>query len=235
MRRIFIGDVQGCRRQLDDLLSKLKLRSGDRLYLAGDMVNRGPDSLGVLRRARELDMRVVLGNHDIHLLRRAAGTAKRRPRDTLEDVLDAPDAVALLAWLEARPVILVESDVVMVHGGIHPHWTDIEAVADIANAAVRQHVRGHPVPEIEFATQVRHCDAAGRRPTRDDPPPPAPFRPWDAFYRGERLVVFAHWAARGLVIGARVRGLDTGCVWGRKLTAWIAEDERIVQVPGPRR
>ena len=85
---------------------------------------------------------------------------------------------------------------------------------------------------IEFATAVRYCDPEGRRPARDHPPPDPPFMPWDHFYRGERTVVFGHWARRGLVLRPRLRGLDTGCVYGGPLTAWIAEEDRLVQVPG---
>ncbi len=210
----------------------MRFGAGDRLYCAGDLVNRGPDSVGTLRRVRQLDARVVLGNHDLHLLRVAAGTRPRLPVDRLDDVLAAPDRTELLEWLEAQPVMRVEDDLVLVHGGIHPSWDDLPAVAASLNAAVAGHVRRRPDERIVFATQVRYCDERGRRPARDEPPPGPPYRPWDDLYRGRRMVVFAHWARRGLVIGPRVRGLDTGCVYGRPLTAWIAEEDRVVQVPG---
>lgn len=232
MRRIFVGDIQGCLRQFDELLATLGLQAGDRLYCVGDLVNRGPDSLGVLRRARDLGARVVLGNHDIHLLRIAAGAAVPGEDDRLAEVLDAPDRNTLLAWLGAQPVMRVEDDIVVVHGGLHPAWTDVGAVAAELNAAIVDHVRGHNDPRIRYATQVRYCDAHGERPPQDEPPPDPPFVPWDQFYRGERTVVFGHWSRRGLVVGHRLRGLDSGCVCGGALTAWIAEDDRIVQVPG---
>jgi bis(5'-nucleosyl)-tetraphosphatase (symmetrical) len=233
MRRIFIGDVQGCARQLDALLIAVGLRSSDQVFLAGDLVNRGPDSLGVLRRARGLGARAVLGNHDVELLRaaerlRSTGRSDRR----FAKVLDAPDAAEVLEWLAAQPVLRVESDIVLVHGGLHPAWKNLGATAARINQRIARHVRGTVDRTIEFATCVRHCDARGRRPPTDDPPPPAPFHPWDRFYRGRRTVVFGHWARRGLVIETRVRGLDTGCVYGGALTAWIAEEDRIIQVPG---
>ena len=233
MRRIFIGDVQGCAEQLDALLAAVRIRSADRVVFAGDLVNRGPDSLGVLRRAHELEARSVQGNHDLELLRVAARADGKRVRDErFRDIFAAADGARLLGWLEAQPVILVDDDVVVVHGGLHPRWDDVAAVADVINPRVARHVRGRPDPKIDFAIHVRHCDARGRRPAEDYPPPPPPFEPWDRFYRGRRTVVFGHWARRGLVVAPRVRGLDSGCVYGGALTAWIAEEDRIVQVPG---
>ena len=232
MRRIFIGDIQGCLRQLDELLATLALQPSDRLYSVGDLVNRGPDSLGVLRRMRDLGALVVLGNHDVHLLRIAAGTSAPGEDDRLAAVLDAPDRETLLAWLGSQPVLHVEDDIVVVHGGLHPAWTDVASVAAELNAALFDHVHVRRDARIRFATGVRYCDAQGKRPPHDDPPPGPPFVPWDALYRGERTVVFGHWARRGLVVQPRLRGLDTGCVWGGRLSAWIAEEDRIVQTPG---
>lgn len=98
-----IGDVQGCAATLDRLLARLPLRRGDRLWFVGDLVNRGPASADAVRTVRGLGRRavVVLGNHDLHLLARAAGLAGAKRRDTLDDVLTAPDRDALCAWLRA--------------------------------------------------------------------------------------------------------------------------------------
>ena len=232
MRRIFVGDIQGCSRQFDALLATLQLQPDDRLYSVGDLVNRGPDSLGVLRRARDLDVHVVLGNHDLHLLRISAGVKAPGKDDRLAEILGAPDRDDLLAWLSAQPVMHVEDDVVVVHGGVHPSWTDVGLIAAQLNAALTDHVHRRKDARIRFATEVRYCDAHGTRPPQDDPPPGPPFVPWDSFYRGERTVVFGHWARRGLVVAPRLRGLDSGGVYGGALTAWIAEEDRIVQVPG---
>jgi len=128
--------------------------------------------------------------------------------------------------------MVVEDDLVAVHAGVHPCWADLPAVAAALNAAVGAHVHQQTDERIAFATEVRYCDSRGRRPLQDEPPPSAPFRPWDDFYTGSRTVVFGHWAQRGLVNKARLRGLDTGCVYGGALTAWIAEEDRLVQVPG---
>jgi len=232
MRRVIVGDIQGCSQQLEALLDAVDLRPDDRLYCVGDLVNRGPDSLGVLRRLRDLRARVVLGNHDIHLLRIAAGRIAPSSKDRLQAVLDAADAGELVAWLREQPVLGVEEDLVIVHAGLHPTWDDFPAVAAALNAGVPAHIDERTNEQIEFATGVRYCDASGRRPPHDEPPPGPPFVPWDNFYRGDRTVVFGHWARRGLVRQPRLRGLDTGCVYGGPLTAWIAEEDRLVQVPG---
>src|SRR5687767_11086334 len=127
-RRVFVGDIQGCRDELEQLLSALAFDPAtDVLHPTGDLVNRGPDSLGVLRLLKKLDAGGVLGNHDVHLLRRAAGVRTPGRRDTLDAVLAAPDRDELLAWLAARPFVRAEGDVLLVHAGLNPVWADPES------------------------------------------------------------------------------------------------------------
>ncbi len=125
-----IGDLQGCAASFDALLDHVGFDpSTDRAWLVGDLVNRGPDSLGALRRAIALGdaATVVLGNHDLHLLAVAAGVRRRGAGDTLDDVLSAPDADALLDWLRHRPLAhratIGDADVLMVHAGVLPGWS----------------------------------------------------------------------------------------------------------------
>jgi len=132
-----VGDVQGCHEALEGLLEQVRFDPArDRLWLVGDVVNRGPDSLGVLRFIRGLGASaiMVLGNHDLHLLAVAEGVRRLRGADTLRPVLDAPDAAELLAWLREQP--LLHADLAlgycMVHAGIPPHW-------DLATATVLAH------------------------------------------------------------------------------------------------
>lgn len=127
-----IGDVQGCMTELEALIGACGFDPArDRLWFVGDLVNRGPDSLQVLRFVRGLaeSAIAVLGNHDLHLLCVAEGFARPREDDTLEAVLQAPDREVLLAWLRARPLLHVEGDAVLVHAGLLPQWTVDQARA----------------------------------------------------------------------------------------------------------
>jgi len=122
-----IGDVQGCDHELGLLLDALQFSADrDRLWFVGDLVNRGPDSLGVLRRIRSLGdaASVTLGNHDLHLLAVAFGHARIRGDDTLADILSAPDRDSLLEWLIARPLLHEDPalNVCMLHAGLAPQW-----------------------------------------------------------------------------------------------------------------
>jgi bis(5'-nucleosyl)-tetraphosphatase (symmetrical) len=121
-----IGDVHGCFATLRALLGRIGFAPRrDRLWMVGDLVNRGPRSLEVLRWAAEMGegLVTVLGNHDLYLLARAAGVAERKRRDTLDAVLAASDREPLLAWLRTRPLLHREDDRVLVHAGLFPQWS----------------------------------------------------------------------------------------------------------------
>ena len=129
-----IGDVQGCFEPLQRLLETLRFDpAADRLWFAGDLVNRGPDSLAVLRFVHGLGERAVtvLGNHDLHLLAVADGVRKPTRKDSLNAILEAPDREPLLAWLRACPLVHREPGYphLMVHAGIPPQWDVDQAVA----------------------------------------------------------------------------------------------------------
>jgi bis(5'-nucleosyl)-tetraphosphatase (symmetrical) len=122
-----IGDVQGCDSELGALLNAIKFSAGrDRVWFVGDLVNRGPDSLKVLRRVRALGdaATIILGNHDLHLLAVAFGCARLRADDTLQGILDAPDRDALLEWLMHWPLLHEDRslNLCMVHAGLAPQW-----------------------------------------------------------------------------------------------------------------
>ncbi len=138
-----VGDIQGCCTELQKLLEQLRFDpAADRLWLVGDLVNRGPDSLGVLRLVKSLgDAAItVLGNHDLHLLAVAEGVAELHRSDTLNDILSAPDRDELLAWLRAQRLLHVEGDFVLVHAGLLPSWTVKQAqeLAHEVEAALRR-------------------------------------------------------------------------------------------------
>ena len=122
-----IGDIQGCASSLSALLEKIRFDpSRDTIWLAGDLVNRGPDSLGTLRLVKELGNSAVcvLGNHDLHLLSVAAGVRDLRSGDTLQPILDAPDRDELLLWLRHQPLVHVDEKLqaLMTHAGLYPGW-----------------------------------------------------------------------------------------------------------------
>ncbi len=130
MALYLIGDVQGCDDALARLLAIIDFSpSRDQLVLLGDLVNRGPDSLAVLRRMMRLEgaARCLLGNHDLHLLALAHGVRPPHRKDTLDAVLQAPDRSTLLGWLRSRPLALLDrihgQDLLMVHAGVLPSWT----------------------------------------------------------------------------------------------------------------
>ena len=130
MATYVVGDIQGCCTEFRQLLEQMRFDpAADRLWLVGDLVNRGPDSLGVLRLVKSLGNAAitVLGNHDLHLLAVAEGAAELHRSDTLDDILAAPDRDELLAWLRAQRLLHVEGDFVLVHAGLLPGWTVAQA------------------------------------------------------------------------------------------------------------
>jgi bis(5'-nucleosyl)-tetraphosphatase (symmetrical) len=136
MSTYVIGDIQGCHEALETLLASLKFdRSRDRVLITGDLVNRGEDSLSVLRWCMAHDDCVVavLGNHDLHLLAVAEGFVPPHRKDTLEMILQAPDRTALLEWLRHRPMLHRDGAWLMVHAGLPPQWS-----ADAAQRHARE-------------------------------------------------------------------------------------------------
>lgn len=217
---LFVGDIQGCAAELAALLDKAEFRAGShRLLPLGDTINRGPDAPGVLRRLRDHGAEPILGNHERNLLERAAnggpGPQAVAERSALLQLERAGMLGEALDWIAGWPLFRESPDWIAVHAGLHPRLSP---------------ARTDPA----FLTLVRYCDAQGNRPAEPDgelTAPPPGFLPWDDFYRGSRTVVFGHWALRGLVWTPRLRGLDTGCVYGGSLSAWWWPADRLVQVP----
>jgi bis(5'-nucleosyl)-tetraphosphatase (symmetrical) len=264
-RTIFVGDLQGCLDPLERLLERLAFDPArDRLCFAGDLVNRGGQSLACLRRVRALGEAAVsvLGNHDLHLLAYAFG-ARRKPNREFDEILEAPDSAALLEWLRARPLMWRDDErrLAMVHAGIDPRWGpedawrhagEIERALAEAPEAFFEHMYGDrperwepglPEPErlrtlTNVFTRMRFCDAAGRLELSASGGPdtaPAGYRPWFEFlpqsWRAWRLV-FGHWSQLGLHEHGPAICLDSGCVWGGRLSALVVADgeESIVSV-----
>jgi bis(5'-nucleosyl)-tetraphosphatase (symmetrical) len=258
-----IGDVQGCYLTLRRLLEVLRFDPGrDRIWLAGDLVNRGPRSLEVLRWARGLgeSLVTVLGNHDLHLLGRALGVREAKAGDTLDPVIEAPDAADLLGWLRTRPLLYREGNHLLVHAGLQPAWNLEEAEAAarelgrrLASARAPQVVaslkaRDAPawrsdLPASERLTialqtfvLMRTCAPDGRLCHGFSGTPDAAPRgcaPWfdhEPWRNGDLTVVCGHWARLGLHVRRNLLAIDTGCVWGGPLTAIRLDDREVFQV-----
>ena len=259
MALYLIGDVQGCDGALQQLLDKLSFSpSRDTLYLLGDLVNRGPDSLAVLRRLVGLgtSARCLLGNHDLHLLAVAAGAVKQGRSDTLGDVLTAPDCAELLDWLRRRPLLHRAQGVTMVHAGVPMRWRLDEAAerAREAEAALASDGWGAFVAgwrsrqlaetaqqardfeTLDHLTRMRTVDADGRMVKGYTGPPAEAGEgtfPWfDTPDSHEREpIYFGHWARLGLFRGKGVCCLDAGCVYGNGVAALGLEDETLILQP----
>jgi bis(5'-nucleosyl)-tetraphosphatase (symmetrical) len=128
----WVGDIQGCDAPLGQLLDQVGFSaSRDRLYVLGDLVNRGPSSLAVLKRLYKMgsSVKCVLGNHDLHLLAISAGARPPGKMDTLNEILEAPDKADLLHWLRHQAIARHEENVLMVHAGVLPQWSLLETLA----------------------------------------------------------------------------------------------------------
>ncbi|KWB63520.1 symmetrical bis(5'-nucleosyl)-tetraphosphatase [Burkholderia ubonensis] len=248
---IAIGDIQGCHSSFRQLTEKLAAPPDTQFWIAGDVVNRGPASLAALRELVDLGPRatLVLGNHDLHLLAVAAGIRTERPGDTIGEILDAPDAEALLEWVRHRPFAHFEHGMLLVHAGVLPQW-DVTLALELADELQRalrapdwrdtlSHLYGnepnqwHPNLKkrdrmrvaFNAFTRIRFCTPDGAMEFRTSGGPasaPPGYLPWFDV-PGRRTedvtVVFGHWAALGLMLRDNVIALDSGCVWGNQLSA----------------
>lgn len=263
-----IGDVQGCFEPLQRLLDRLNFDpAADTLWFAGDLVNRGPESLAVLRQVRGLGDRAitVLGNHDLALLVIAAGFGRPGKRDTLDQVLAAPDAGELLDWLRHRPVLHHDADLgfTLVHAGLAPAWdlATAQACARELETALRGPAHRELLagmfgdrPErwsddlvgldrlrciVNHCTRMRFCRLDGSLDLQAKSPPgrqPEGLLPWfELPWRRNRDldIVFGHWAALGHYRAPGIHALDSGCVWGGRLTALRLDEggDTVVSVP----
>lgn len=262
-----VGDLQGCAPSLDTLLSRLPAETplrfvGDLINRGPASLQ----TLRTIR-AMGSRAETVLGNHDIHLLAVAASVRRKGRSDTLEDILTAPDCEDLLTWLRHRPLALLEDNFLIVHAGVLPQWTAAQVIdlareveeqlqgpnwqgflADIfGNAANRWHdrlsgIERHKVV-INALTRLRYCTPDGAMDFQSKEGlglSPAGHMPWfDVPGRrtGDVTVVCGHWSTLGLVMRQDLMALDTGCVWGGRLTAASLvsnlDERHIVQVTCP--
>lgn len=211
-RTLIVGDIHGCREELEDLLQESGWEDGDKLVSVGDLVAKGPDSRGVIRLMRKLRGRAVCGNHDQHCLRWWQAERAGRPLPKLKpvhqrvvDQLEEED----WRWLADLPfwIELPEHDALVVHAGL--------------------------LPDVPVEDQDPY-DLMNMRSILDDGSTSRSYEegvPWAERWPGPRLVVFGHDAVRGLQTRPHAIGLDTGCVYGGWLTGlWLPERD-LVSVP----
>jgi bis(5'-nucleosyl)-tetraphosphatase (symmetrical) len=272
MNKIYaIGDIQGCAPSLKSLVKKIPKDS--KMIFLGDLVNRGPSSLGTLRQLKSLQeqgrIECLLGNHDLHLLAIDAGLRKTKGLDTISAILKAPDRAELIHWLRHRPMALSNGKVITVHAGILPQWDlqqTIECAQEVEKALRKKsyvdflaHMYGNTpnkwsnsLKGIErlrvitnALTRLRFCTPTGQMEFESKEgleSGPEGYIPWFKVPKRktrDALVYFGHWSTLGLVRQSNVIGLDTGCVWGGKLTAMEIPDSgkdskklQIIQVDG---
>jgi bis(5'-nucleosyl)-tetraphosphatase (symmetrical) len=259
-----IGDLQGCFYSFGSLLSKIDFIPGrDRLWLVGDLVNRGPHSLQVMRWLHQhMDsVTTVLGNHDLHALAVYEGFVEPHRNDTLVELFTAPDRDVLMDWLRLQPLAHAEGGHLMVHAGLLPQWDAAKArmLAGEVETALRGPDYRHFLAQMygnlpdtwddalvgmgrlrlitNALTRMRVCTPEGRMEfkfkgeTKDIP---NGYLPWFEIKtrasRKDSLIV-GHWSALGLIVRKRFVALDSGCLWGGKLSAFRLEDRKVFQVP----
>ena len=263
-----IGDIQGCSQPLHYLLQTLNFSpSRDHLFVLGDFVNRGPDSLGTLILLQSLGASVtcVLGNHDWHLLATAEGVRPAHRHDTLAQILHTPNWTTHLNWIKQQHMAVLAHDWLMVHAGVVPQW-DTTMTLKLA-AELEDVLRGPDLRDflrviyndqpdlwnphltgterlrftLNVLTRIRFIEPQGRlnfSSKESASAGPAGCVPW--FEAPDRLterqnIAFGHWSSLGLLNRPHLLGIDTGCIWGRQLTAVRLDknSREFIQVPCP--
>jgi bis(5'-nucleosyl)-tetraphosphatase (symmetrical) len=206
-RTIVVGDIHGCFGELGELLSQLDFRvNHDRLISVGDMINKGPRSVDVLRFFASSNSEAVLGNHELAFLRaiESKQSLSRAWQAIVDDMGDEKDF--WISWLRELPLFIEDKDFIVVHAGLRPD-------KNISDTSAR------------VLTSIRRWDGTGDELNREGDPP------WFELYEGDKLVIHGHWAAMGLVERPNSIGLDSGCVYGKSLSALVLPERRIESVP----
>lgn len=272
MSKIYaVGDVQGCAPSLKALVKSLPKKS--KMIFLGDLVNRGPNSLGALRQLKSLQesgrAECILGNHDLHLLAIDAGVRNPKGLDTVDAILKAPDRKELINWVRNRPMALSNGKVLTVHAGVLPQWDlqqTIECAQEVEKAlrskSYKQFLanmygntpnqwsnslKGYERLRVitNALTRMRFCTSGGQMEFDSKEGlenGPKGYIPWFKVPKrktANTLIYFGHWSTLGLLRRNNVIGLDTGCVWGGKLTALEITDSNkdsksleVIQVDG---
>ncbi|MGB0646759.1 MAG: symmetrical bis(5'-nucleosyl)-tetraphosphatase [Bradymonadia bacterium] len=248
---VVIGDVQGCAETLRELLAHCESEFGEfRPVFVGDLINRGTRSLEVLQLVKEHDFECVLGNHELYVLAVFA-KAFARKSDTLDELFNSPKYADWVDWLRHRPLSLQLGSNTVVHAGVHPNWSQStfrELVGTLQDGLRSSRwtfflqdimgprkKKGPLTDALAVLTRMRMLKSSGKLAHGFKGPPekaPPNLRPWYVDYRGQvGRIFFGHWAALGARVESEVISLDTGCVWGRRLTGYNIQRESFVSVP----
>ena len=202
-RTIFIGDVHGCLLEAKALVEILHPEPQDRVIFLGDLINRGPNSTGMVRFVHDSGFESLLGNHEDDYLREFETDKKYSElRENLGDQLHE--------WLKERPLFIETDDFIAVHAGLEPGKHPSESSRDLL-------------------VNIRTWDGIGIDLGNPNNPP------WYDFYDGSKPVIYGHWARNGLNFKSNIIGLDSGCVYGKRLTAIVLERRELVQLKALRR
>ena len=255
MATYVIGDIQGCFVEFELLLDRLNFESGrDQLWLVGDLVNRGPNSLQVLELVKSLGESAVtlLGNHDLHLLAIYYAGHSQKRSDTLSEVLEAEHVDELMNWLKAQRLFYRDSgqNACMSHAGIPHIWSiaqaekyaiEVEHYIQASTQTYFSQMYGN-LPDLwneslngmarircitNYLARMRFIDESGRLDLETKGPigtQPDGYRAWFELRQTSNTdIYFGHWASLEGKAGPGVYALDTGCVWGKTLTARCIE------------
>ncbi|GIX42112.1 MAG: serine/threonine protein phosphatase [Leptospiraceae bacterium] len=196
-RTIFIGDVHGCLTELKKMIDKIKPTKNDRIILLGDLINRGPDPVGVVRYVYENQFECIMGNHEYEYL-----LEYKDNKNYYKLYMELGDT--LHHWIEKLPFYIDDKDFIAVHAGIAPD----------------KPLKDTPPHILLFIRTWGGYSISSHEGI-----------PWYKFYKGNKMVLYGHWARKGLTIRNNTLGLDSGCVYGKFLSSFILEEKRIIQIP----
>lgn len=255
-----VGDLHGCFITFQRLLERIRFSDSDRLWLVGDVVNRGNHSLALLRWLYRERQRITLtlGNHDLHLLAAAAGNV--RASDTFTDILAAEDSDTLCGWLRRCPLAHAENGWLLLHAGVLPMWTStqIVALAGEAAAAISGDSWQTLIPQlygdkpavwkeslrdttrlrtiINALTRLRVCTPDGKMQLafsgsiKNIPPGTVPWFKAPERRSRDSTIICGHWSSLGIHCGDNIYALDSGCQRGGKLSALRLDDRHLFQI-----
>lgn len=257
-----IGDVHGCAQSLTELLAKLPADS--KIVFIGDVINRGPQSLETLRIIQRLGDRAVslLGNHELHMLAVYAGQREMHRRDTIGEILAAPDVCELMDWLRTWPMALETKGVLCVHAACHWGWTKKKTLKLAQEVEIylrsenwqqnmgelfgktqwKKDLEGlkrlraiiNVLTRTRFLTQSGEMDYDAKLSPAETSPQLIPWFKFPNRKTAQDKITFGHWSTLGLVEWPNIYPLDTGCLWGGALTARNLENPKeIFQVKAP--